>query len=133
MGVSTSTITQYKKAVEFITTSEIFTANELSVGKAYMLSTLKDDLNEFLNWLISNDMVIEVMTDKALKTAIKEWKDENEAIDVEASEDTDESCEDVENDEEELNLYDEVVNELASLNDEELTKVMDYIKELKGL
>ena len=136
MGVSTATITQYKKAVEFITTSEIFTANDISVGKAYMLSALKDDVNKFLEWLLVNDKLIEVMSDKALKTAIKEWKKENEAIDTESTESENEDENEVEN-EDENEVENEYENEafvdtikemLNDCNKEQLEELMNYIK-----
>lgn len=130
MGVSQATITQYKKAVEFITANEVFTANDLSVGKAYMLSALKEQLNEFLTWCLSNDMLIETMTDGVLKKAIKEWKKENEAIESESEEVTEETTE--ETTEEESSLYDELISYIDGMSDDELVKVIEFVKGMRS-
>lgn len=89
VGVSKATISQYTNAVAFVSSetvnySEPLTADTLSVGKAYLLSTLKDDLGAFLEWCSIHDRSIIAMSDKGLKNTIKEWKEELDAVEVEA-------------------------------------------------
>lgn len=87
IGVSKSTISQYVNAVDFVKNYDtIFSTNKLTVGKAYMLSTLKEDVGMFIEWCEVHDRLIEAMSDKGLKDTIKEWKEELEAVEVEAEE-----------------------------------------------
>lgn len=81
MGVSKGLISQYTKAINFIRDNGYFSIDDLSVVRAYTLSTLKDDLDIFVNWCNSNDRDILSMSDAGLKNTIKEWKKELEAID----------------------------------------------------
>lgn len=130
MGVSQATITQYKKAVEFITANEVFTANELTVGKAYMLSALKEQLNDFMAWCMSKDILIESLSDSGLKATIKEYKKELEAIDTESEEVTEETTE--ETTEEESSLYDELISYIDGMGDDELAKVLEFVKGMRS-
>ena len=83
MGVSKGLVSQYRKAYDFISVNEYFTANDISVGKAYLLSCI-ENLADFIAWCDSNSLSITAMSDKCLRNTIKEWKKELEAIDVEA-------------------------------------------------
>lgn len=130
MGVSQATITQYKKAVEFITANEVFTANELTVGKAYMLSALKEQLTDFMAWCMSRDILIESLSDSGLKATIKEYKKELEAIDTESEEVTEETTE--ETTEEESSLYDELISYIDGMGDDELAKVLEFVKGMRS-
>lgn len=83
MGVTKGLISQYKNAVAYITRPDsIFNANEISVVKAYTLSTLKEKDIDFICWCNSNERDIMAMSDNGLKSTIKEWKKELEAIEV---------------------------------------------------
>lgn len=88
MGVTKGLLSQYNNAVKFISTNTLgFNVNDLSVVRAYTLSTL-DNLDEFVAWCESNDRDIKSMSDNGLKATIKEWKNELEAVDVESTEET---------------------------------------------
>ena len=89
MGVSKGLISQYTKAWEYYDTNTgLFEFDKLTVGKTYILSTLKDKAVEFKNWCASNNRDLYSMSDAGLKKTIKEWKDENEAVEVDATEET---------------------------------------------
>lgn len=96
MGVTKGYISQCKKAVAFITKEDsLFTANDITVGKAYILASLSDEeYYGFYNWCAVNDYDIPSMSDKGLKDMIKMYKAENEAVETEAEEiDENVSCE----------------------------------------
>lgn len=89
MGVSKALISQYTKAWEYYDNNTgLFEFDRLTVGKTYILSTLKEQAVEFKNWCVSNNRDIYSMTDAGLKGTIKDWKNELEAVEVEATEDT---------------------------------------------
>lgn len=95
MGVTKGLLSQYNNAVKFISTNTLgFNVNDLSVVRAYTLSTL-DNLDEFVAWCESNDRDIKAMSDAGLKATIKEWKSDNEAVEVEATEEATGDSEDV--------------------------------------
>ena len=86
MGVSKGLISQYTKAWEYYESSSVFEFDRLTVGKTYILSTLKEKDIEFKDWCLSNDRDLYSMSDAGLKATIKEWKKDLEAIDTEAQE-----------------------------------------------
>lgn len=89
MGVSKGLISQYTKAWEYYENNTgLFEFDKLSVGRTYILSTLKEKAVEFRDWCISNNRDLYSMSDAGLKKTIKEWKEENEAVDVDATEET---------------------------------------------
>ena len=89
MGVSKGLISQYTKAWEYYDNNTgLFEFDKLSVGKTYILSTLKEKAVEFRNWCNSNNRDLYSMSDAGLKKTIKEWKDELEAVEVDVTEET---------------------------------------------
>ena len=89
MGVSKSLISQYTKAWEYCENNAgLFEFDRLSVGRTYILSALKEKAVEFKEWCISNNRDLYAMSDAGLKGTIKEWKNELEAVEVEATEET---------------------------------------------
>lgn len=89
MGVSKGLISQYTKAWEYYDTNTgLFEFDRLSVGKTYILSTLKEKAVDFKDWCVSNNRDLYSMSDAGLKKTIKEWKEENEAVEVDATEET---------------------------------------------
>lgn len=127
MGVSKGLVSQYRKAYDFISVNEYFTVNDISVGKAYMLSCI-ENLADFISWCDSNSLSITAMSDKGLRNTIKEWKKELEAIDVEKSE-TDEEVEEVEEAE---NTTDDVIEDIKEMlkecSKEQLEELKNYIE-----
>lgn len=98
VGVSSTTMTQYTKAVEFVDLNkEIEWIDRLTVNKAYILSTI-DDLGEFINWLkAEKDVEVWEVSDKALKSLYKEYskpvEEEIEEVVEEPVEETEEITE----------------------------------------
>lgn len=87
MGVSKATISNYTHAVDYIAReNSIYSANDLTVGKAYLLSTLKEKDLDFISWCNSNERDIVSMSDAGLKKTINEWKKECKAVEVDGDE-----------------------------------------------
>lgn len=126
MGVSKGLVSQYRKAYDFISVNEYFTANDITVGKAYMLSGI-DNLADFIAWCDSNSLLITAMSDKCLRNTIKEWKKELEAIDVEEPE-----TEEVDEVEEAENTIDDVIEDIKEMlkecSKEQLEELKSYIE-----
>ncbi|HZJ86109.1 MAG TPA: hypothetical protein VFC83_03210 [Erysipelotrichaceae bacterium] len=125
MGVSKGLVSQYRKAYDFISVNEYFTANDISVGKAYMLSCI-ENLADFISWCDSNSLSITAMSDKCLRNTIKEWKKELEAIDVEESE-TVEEVDEVEEAENTTDIED-IKEMLKECSKEQLEELKNYIE-----
>lgn len=125
MGVSKGLVSQYRKAYDFISVNEYFTANDISVGKAYMLSCI-ENLADFISWCDSNSLSITAMSDKCLRNTIKEWKKELEAIDVEETE----TVEEVDEVEEAKNTTDieDIKEMLKECSKEQLEELKNYIE-----
>lgn len=87
MGISKSTMSNYTHAVEYVSReTSIYSANDLTVGKAYLLSTLKEKDIDFISWCNSNERDIVSMSDAGLKKTINEWKKECKAVEVDGDE-----------------------------------------------
>ena len=95
IDVSKSTITNYTKAVEFVEREDVKSffqsdISNISVGKAYILSTLdEEDLHDFFNFVETEDMNIIDMSEKTLRAMLKELYTESEHaedVEVESSE-----------------------------------------------
>ena len=125
MGVSKGLVSQYRKAYDFISVNEYFTANDITVGKAYMLSCI-ENLADFISWCDSNSLSITAMSDKCLRNTIKEWKKELEAIDVEESE-TVEEVDEVEEAENTTDIED-IKEMLKECSKEQLEELKNYIE-----
>lgn len=125
MGVSKGLVSQYRKAYDFISVNEYFTANDITVGKAYMLSGI-ENLADFISWCDSNSLSIPSMSDKCLRNTIKEWKKELEAIDVEESE-TVEEVDEVEEAENTIDIED-IKEMLKECSKEQLEELKNYIE-----
>lgn len=125
MGVSKGLVSQYRKAYDFISVNEYFTANDITVGKAYMLAGI-ENLADFISWCDSNSLSITAMSDKCLRNTIKEWKKELEAIDVEESE-TDEEVDEVEEAENTIDIED-IKEMLKECSKEQLEELKNYIE-----
>lgn len=125
MGVSKGLVSQYRKAYDFISVNEYFTANDISVGKAYMLSCI-ENLADFISWCDSNSLSITAMSDKCLRNTIKEWKKELEAIDVEEKE-TVEEVDEVEEAENTIDIED-IKEMLKECSKEQLEELKNYIE-----
>lgn len=125
MGVSKGLVSQYRKAYDFISVNEYFTANDITVGKAYMLSGI-ENLADFIAWCDSNSLLITAMSDKCLRNTIKEWKKELDAIDVEESE-TVEEVDEVEEAENTIDIED-IKEMLKECSKEQLEELKNYIE-----
>lgn len=125
MGVSKGLVSQYRKAYDFISVNEYFTANDITVGKAYMLACI-ENLADFISWCDSNSLLITAMSDKCLRNTIKEWKKELEAIDVEESE-TVEEVDEVEEAENTIDIED-IKEMLKECSKEQLEELKNYIE-----
>lgn len=95
IDVSKSTITNYVKAVDFVNKDEVkdFFQNDIeniSVGKAYMLSTLDDsEIKDFFSFIEAEDVNIIEMSEKSLREMLKElYSPEKEADTTEEAEAT---------------------------------------------
>lgn len=125
MGVSKGLVSQYRKAYDFISVNEYFTANDISVGKAYLLACI-ENLADFIAWCDSNSLSITSMSDKGLRNTIKEWKKELDAIDVEESE-TNEEVDEVEEAENTTDIED-IKEMLKECSKEQLEELKSYIE-----
>lgn len=125
MGVSKGLVSQYRKAYDFISVNEYFTANDITVGKAYMLAGI-ENLADFISWCDSNSLSITAMSDKCLRNTIKEWKKELEAIDVEESE-ANEEVDEVEEAENTIDIED-IKEMLKECSKEQLEELKNYIE-----
>ena len=126
MGVSKGLVSQYRKAHDFISVNEYFTANDISVGKAYLLACI-ENLADFISWCDSNSLSITAMSDKGLRNTIKEWKKELEAIDVEESE-TNEEVEEVEAENTTDDVIEDIKEMLKECSKEQLEELKNYIE-----
>ena len=126
MGVSKGLVSQYRKAYDFISVNEYFTANDISVGKAYLLAGI-ENLADFIAWCDSNSLSITAMSDKCLRNTIKEWKKELEAIDVEESE-TEEEVEEVEAENTTDDVIEDIKDMLKECSKEQLEELKNYIE-----
>ena len=126
MGVSKGLVSQYRKAYDFISVNEYFTANDISVGKAYLLACI-ENLADFISWCDSNSLSITAMSDKCLRNTIKEWKKELEAIDVEESE-TNEEVEEVEAENTTDDVIEDIKEMLKECSKEQLEELKSYIE-----
>ena len=126
MGVSKGLVSQYRKAYDFISVNEYFTANDISVGKAYLLAGI-ENLADFISWCDSNNLSITAMSDKCLRNTIKEWKKELEAIDVEESE-TDEEVDEVEAENTTDDVIEDIKEMLKECSKEQLEELKNYIE-----
>lgn len=97
VGVSPATITQYCKAVAFIDGQPDMNEDTLSVGSAYLLSTLGERLGEFVTWIEEQGINLLTLSVAGLKELLKEFKhkDDEPTEETEDTEDTEET-EDVE-------------------------------------
>lgn len=124
MGVSKGLVSQYRKAYDFISVNEYFTANDISVGKAYLLACI-ENLSDFIAWCDSNSLSITSMSDKGLRNTIKEWKKELEAIEVEAEPvEEGEPVEEAEPD----NTMETIKDMLKECSKEQLEELKNYIE-----
>lgn len=125
MGVSKGLVSQYRKAYDFISVNEYFTANDITVGKAYMLACI-ENLADFISWCDSNSLSITAMSDKCLRNIIKEWKKELEAIDVEETET--EEVDEVEEAENTTDVIEDIKEMLKECSKEQLEELKNYIE-----
>ena len=90
VGVSPATITQYCKAVAFINGQPDMNEDTVSVGSAYLLSTLGEKLGEFITWLEEQGINLLTLSVAGLKELIKEFKhkDEEPTQETEETEET---------------------------------------------
>lgn len=130
MGKSPALISQYKKACNFMDSIEENAYNlnvdTITVGKAYILAGV-DNLAEFLDWCVAENICIESLSDKCLKDVLKQWKN---TIDVEAT--TEEvtevdNVEETEEDNDNLTAMELVESLLNDMSKEELEHVKKYI------
>ena len=126
MGVSKGLVSQYRKAYDFISVNEYFTANDISVGKAYLLAGI-ENLADFIAWCDTNSLSITTMSDKCLRNTIKEWRKELEAIDVEESE-TNEEVEEVEAENTTDDVIEDIKEMLKECSKEQLEELKNYIE-----
>ena len=137
MGVSAGLISQYTKAVEFIRVMEsvkypMFTRDNTTVGKAYMLAGL-EDLQDFLGYCEGEGVDVLQLSDAGLKQTIKAYKNMVVVDDTEEVEDTDTEEDEVEDtDTEEVEDKVEYIKELLQeLTAEELKEIKSFIRTLK--
>ena len=127
MGVSAGLISQYTKAVEFIRVMEsvkdpMFTRDNTTVGKAYMLAGL-EDLQDFLGYCESEGIDVLQLSDAGLKQTIKAYKNMVVVDDTKEVEDTD-----TEEVEDKVEYIKELLQELTT---EELKEIKSFIRTLK--
>jgi transcriptional regulator with XRE-family HTH domain len=90
VGVSPATITQYCKAVELIDSQPDMNEDMFTVGTAYLLSTLGEELGEFIAYEEAKDNHVENMSVAFMKSEIQKFKHRNDEP-VEESEESEES------------------------------------------
>lgn len=136
MGYSPAMMSQFLKAVEFVEKGvkygdTILSSDNLTVGKAYMLSALKEDITTFFNWCYANDREMLAMSDAGLKAVIKEWKKDNEAIDTEATELEEAPIEDASEVEKEEIIEVEYNGYIFGLNVAEMVQMARYQRKIE--
>lgn len=89
VGVSPATITQYCKAVAFIDGQPDMNEDTVSVGSAYLLSTLGEHLGEFVTWLEEQGINLLTLSVAGLKELMKEFKHKDDEPTEEAEEEQD--------------------------------------------
>ena len=137
MGVSAGLISQYTKAVEFIRVMEstkdpMFTRDNTTVGKAYMLAGL-EDLQDFLGYCESEGIDVLQLSDAGLKQTIKAYKnmvvvDDTEEVEDKDTEDDEVEDTDTEDVEDKIVYIKELLQELTA---EELKEIKSFIRTLK--
>ena len=137
MGVSAGLISQYTKAVEFIRVMEstkdpMFTRDNTTVGKAYMLAGL-EDLQDFLGYCESEGIDVLQLSDAGLKQTIKAYKnmvvvDDTEEVEDKDTEDDEVEDTDTEEVEDKIVYIKELLQELTA---EELKEIKSFIRTLK--
>ena len=100
VGVSPATITQYCKAVELIENQPDMHEDMFTVGSAYLLSSLGEELGEFIAYEEAKNNHVEGMSVGIMKAEIQEFKHRNDepAQETEETEETEteETAQDVE-------------------------------------
>ena len=89
VGVSPATITQYCKAVAFIEGQPDMNEDTVSVGSAYLLSTLGEHLGEFVTWLEEQGINLLTLSVAGLKELMKQFKHKDEEPTEETEEEQD--------------------------------------------
>lgn len=92
VGVSPATITQYCKAVAFIDGQPDMNEDTVSVGSAYLLSTLGEHLGEFVTWLEEQGINLLTLSVAGLKELMKQFKhkDDEPTEEIEEEQDSNE-------------------------------------------
>lgn len=100
VGVSPATITQYCKAVELIESQPDMHEDMFTVGSAYLLSSLGEELGEFIAYEEAKGNHVEGMSVGIMKAEVQEFKHRNDepAQETEETEETEteETAQDVE-------------------------------------
>lgn len=100
VGVSPATITQYCKAVELIESQPDMHEDMFTVGSAYLLSSLGEELGEFIAYEEAKGNHVEGMSVGIMKFEVQEFKHRNDepAQETEETEETEteETAQDVE-------------------------------------
>ena len=92
VGVSPATITQYCKAVAFIDGQPDMNEDTVSVGSAYLLSTLGEHLGDFVTWLEEQGINLLNLSVAGLKELMKQFKhkDDEPTEEIEEEQDSNE-------------------------------------------
>ena len=91
VGVSPATITQYCKAVELIETQPDMHEDMFTVGSAYLLSSLGEELGEFIAYEEAKGNHVEGMSVGIMKGEIQEFKHRNDVESADETEETEEN------------------------------------------
>ena len=91
VGVSPATITQYCKAVELIDNQPDMHEDMFTVGSAYLLASLGEELGEFIAFEEAKGNHVEGMSVGIMKDEIKSFKHRNDEPVQESDEESEES------------------------------------------
>lgn len=137
-GLDKSKVTQYTKAVKFVTDKQIDVKN-IVVANAYQLSTLGDKYDNFVEWCENNEIDFISLSVRDLREVTKQYKESLVVADVdveEVNEEADEETEDMMN--EPTSTDEETVQFTYRVSDNEFTvkeisletynKIMELLK-----
>ena len=148
IGVSSGLFAQYKKACLLIDNCDRYNENNITMYKAYMLSSfiyeqkdkngtrlIYDELNDFLKWCDEQGVEPTNMSDKNLADFIKDYRtpptEKEELVENDVIEDTTDSITDDVSENTEKDTLHEIIELIKLLDDNEIKELKKYVKGIK--
>lgn len=148
IGVSSGLFAQYKKACLLIDKCDRYNENNITMYKAYMLSSfiyeqkdkngtrlIYDELNDFLKWCDEQGVEPTNMSDKNLADFIKDYRtpptEKEDLVENEVLEDTSDSIVEDVLENTTKDTLNEIIELIKLLDDNEIKELKKYIKGIK--